>query len=136
MRNTGPLEDRILIRELYGLYADASSRGDVDDWLACWTDEAQWNTHLFERSGKQDLREQWDQLWANFASLAFLSEVGPIEVAGDLARARSTAREIVRLADGGLYKLVGAYEDHIVRENGVWLFARRDYRPLVEEAPG
>ena len=32
-RNSGPLEDRILIRELYGLYGDVSCRGSVDDWL-------------------------------------------------------------------------------------------------------
>ena len=28
MTNSGPLEDRLLIRELYGLYGDASCRGD------------------------------------------------------------------------------------------------------------
>ncbi len=28
MKNSGPLEDRILIRELYGRYADAACSGD------------------------------------------------------------------------------------------------------------
>jgi ketosteroid isomerase-like protein len=134
MRFSGPLEDRLLIRELYGLYADASNRGDAEAWLACFTDNGQWNSHIFQCTGKAELRRQWDQLWANFASLGFLSEIGPIEVTGDSARARSYAREIVRLSNGGLYKLIGAYEDEIVRQNGTWLFARRNYRPLVEEA--
>jgi hypothetical protein len=136
MKNSGPLEDRILIRELYGLYADASSRGSAEDWLALWTDGGQWNSHIFQCTGKIELRQQWDSLWANFASLGFLSEVGPIEVTGDTAKARSVAREIIRLTDGSLYKLIGAYEDHLVKANGEWLYARRDYRPLVEEVAG
>ncbi len=134
MKNSGPLEDRILIRELYGLYADASCRGSADDWLACFTGDGVWNSHIFQCSGAVELRAQWDALWANFASLGFLGEVGPIEVTGDTARARSYAREIIRLTDGGLYKLFGAYEDTLVRQNGEWLFQRREYRPLVEEA--
>jgi hypothetical protein len=135
MKNSGPLEDRILIRELYGLYGDASCRGSVEDWLELWTEDGVWNSHIFECTGKAALRAQWNALWENFASLGFLSELGPVEVTGDTARARSYAREIIRLKDGGLFKLIGAYEDQMVRRNGTWLFARRDYRPLVEELP-
>ena len=134
MRFSGPLEDRLLRRELYGLYADASNRGDAEAWLACFTDDGQWNSHIFRCTGKAELRAQWDALWSNFASLGFLSEIGPIEVTGDTARARSYAREIVRLTSGGLYKLIGAYDDYIVRQNGEWLFSRREYQPSVEEA--
>jgi len=124
----------MLIRELYGLYSDASNRGDADAWLATFTEDGQWNSHIFQCRGPAELRRQWDLLWANFASLGFLCEVGPIEVSGDTARARSYAREIIRLKDGGLYKLIGAYDDHLVRKDGTWLFARRDYTPSVEEA--
>lgn len=134
MRNSGPLEDRILIRELYSVYADASNRGDAEAWLSCFTGDGQWNSHIFRCAGHAELRAQWDALWANFAGMGFLSEIGPIAVTGDTARARSYAREIIRLSDGGLYKLVGAYDDHLVRQDGDWLFARRDYTPAVEEA--
>lgn len=136
MKNSGSLEDRILIRELYGLYADASSRGSADDWLALWTEDGQWNSHIFRCAGKAELRAQWDALWANFAALGFLSELGPVAVTDDTARARSVAREIVRLTDGSLYKLIGTYDDYLVKVGGEWLFSRRDYQPLVEELPG
>ncbi|MEO6716328.1 MAG: hypothetical protein ABIM50_03655 [Novosphingobium sp.] len=66
VQNTGPLEDRMLIRELFG----------------------------------------------------FLSEIGWIAVDGDKARASSQAREIIRLKDGGLFKLIGHSNDELVRENG------------------
>lgn len=135
MAFTGPMEDRLAIRDLYGRYSDASTRGDVEDWLSCFTPDGQWNSHLFQCAGAAELRAQWDALWANFEKLGFLSEVGSIEVAGDAATCRSVAREVVRLKGGGLFKLIGRYDDVVVRKGGEWLFARRDYQPLVEEPP-
>ena len=92
-------------------------------------------SHLFRRRGRDDLREQWHELWANFDKVGFLSEVGPVQVSGNLARARSVAREVIRLADGSIFKLIGIYDDELVRSGETWLFARRDYTPLVQEFP-
>ena len=69
-------------------------------------------------------------------SFGFLSEIGWIAVDGDTARASSQAREIIRLKDGGLFKLIGRYDDYLVSKNGQWLFSRRNYQPLVLEEPG
>ena len=135
MQNIGSFEDRMLVREAYGLYALASCEPDVEAWLDLWTEDAQWNSHLFKRRGRDDLREQWHELWANFDKVGFLSEVGPVQVSGNLARARSVAREVIRLADGSIFKLIGIYDDELVRSGETWLFARRDYTPLVEEFP-
>jgi ketosteroid isomerase-like protein len=135
MAFTGPIEDRLAIRELYDTYADVSSRGDVEGWLACFTDDGQWNSHIFRCVGPAELRAQWDQVWANFAKVGFLGQVGSIEVDGDTATCRSVAREVISLKSGGVYKLIGTYDDRIVRRHGQWLFARRDYAPLVEEPP-
>jgi len=133
MKNTGSLEDRMLVRETYGLYAMASCNGDAEAWLELWTDDAQWNSHMFTRRGKVELRQQWDDLWGSFDKLGFLSDIGAVEVTGDTARAQSVAREIIRLKDGSLFKLIGTYDDHLVRAGDRWLFSRRDYSPLVEE---
>ena len=135
-KNTGPMEDRLLIRELFGLYGDASCTGDAEAWLATFAEDCEWNSHMFECSGKPALRAQWNELWAAFDKLGFLSEIGWIQVEGDTARASSQAREIIRLKDGGLFKLIGHYDDYLVRENGQWLFSRRNYQPLVVEEPG
>jgi uncharacterized protein (TIGR02246 family) len=136
MAFTGPIEDRLAIRDLYSSYSDASVRGDTEAFLTCWTEDGQWNSHIFRCAGKKELRAQWDTLWANFAKVGFLGEVGSIEVDGDRATCRSVAREIILLKSGGVYKLIGRYADLAVRQNGQWLFARRDYEPLVEELPG
>ena len=133
--NTGPLEDRLLIRELYGLYGDASCRGDREAWLACFTPEGQWHSHIFACTGADELRAEWDRLWADWDEVAFWGEIGWIQVAGDRAIARSYAREIVRLKAGGLFKLFGRYDDELVRQDGGWLFAARTYAPMILEAP-
>ena len=135
-KNTGSLEDRLLIRELFGLYSDTGCTGDADAWLALFAEDCEWNSHLFQCTGKAELRQQWEQLWAAFDKLGFLSEIGWIAVDGDTARASSQAREVIRMKDGSLFKLIGHYDDHLVRENGQWLFSRRTYSPLVVEEPG
>ena len=136
MTNCGPMEDRLLIRELFGLYGDASCRGDADAWLELFAEDCEWNSHIFNCEGKPALRAQWDQLWTAFDKVGFLSEIGWIQVDGDTARASSQAREIIRLKDGGLFKLIGHYDDYLLRENDRWLFSRRNYQPLVVEEPG
>jgi hypothetical protein len=135
MQFSGPLEDRILIRELYGLYADASCRGDREQWVSCFTADGQWNSHIFRCTGHAELRAQWDQLWADWDNVAFWCEIGPIAVSGDTATVRAYAREIVALSAGGLFKLFGSYDDELVRQDGAWRFARREYLPMIQEPP-
>ena len=135
-KNTGSMEDRLLIRELFGLYSDTGVTGDVEAWLATFAEDCEWNSHIFNCKGKAELRSQWEQLWANFDKLGFISEIGWIQVEGDTATASSQAREVIRLRDGSLFKLIGHYQDELVRENGEWLFLRRNYQPLVVEEPG
>ena len=134
MRFSGPMEDRLAIQELHACYADASSRNAREDWLACWADDAKWYSHIFQCDGKEAIAAQFDQIMGMFDELAFISQHGPIQVEGNTARGRAVAREIGRLKDGGVFKLVGAYDDTFVRRDGVWLFARRDYRPIVMES--
>lgn len=131
----GTREDKEAIRELYATYSDASACEDSETFVGCFAEDGQWNTHIFSRHGKAELREQWDQLWAAFDKVGFLTEIGSIEVDGDRAACRCVAREIIRLKNGGIYKLIGKYRDELVKQDGRWLFARRDYEPIAEEVP-
>jgi len=135
MAFTGSIEDRLLIRELYGRYGDASWRGDREEWISCFTSDGRWTSHLFDCTGHDELRETWDGLWKDWSNVAFMCELGSLEVSGDSAKARSYAREIVQLKSGGIFKLAGRYQDDIVRQNGAWLFAGRHYEVLIAEVP-
>ena len=132
---TGPAEDRLAIRELYGTYADASWRGDREQWVACFTADGRWSSHLFDATGHQALRETWDGLWKDWQEVAFLGEIGAIDVDHESARCRSYAREIVRLKSGGTFKLAGTYDDTLLKIAGEWKFVHRHYTLTLDEFP-
>jgi ketosteroid isomerase-like protein len=132
MSFTGPLEDRILIRERIGTYSDSICRADLDEWLGCWTDDAVRIHDGAEVSGKPELRAFWDMIWSAVEQMGFFTEIGAISVDGDRAVARCYTREIMTFHGGGSMKVVGVYDDELVRERGEWLFARRSYQMLME----
>lgn len=136
MAFTGPAEDRLAIRELYGTYGDASWRGDREQWVRCFAPDGRWTSHLFDAAGHDALRETWDGLWKDWDAVAFLSEIGAIAVSGDSAIARSYAREVVRMKNGTIFKLCGRYDDTLVRVGGEWKFLKRAYTLMIDEFPG
>lgn len=135
MAFTGPVEDRLAIRELYGTYGDASWRGDGEQWLQCFTPDGRWTSHLFDASGHAALRATWDGLWKDWQSVAFLGEIGAMEITGEAAQCRSYAREIVRMQSGMTFKLAGRYDDTLVKSDGIWRFSLRAYTLMIDEMP-
>lgn len=135
MAFTGPLEDRILIRERMGSYADAAFQNDCDAWLDNWVADCIWTGPGFELRGKPALQAQWQAIWATQDAMAFFTDIGAIEVQGDRALARCYCREILALKGGEFRKIVGRYDDELVRQNGQWLFAKRRYSVLMDEQP-
>ena len=134
MKNfSGPLEDRLLIRELFGTYCDSVFQGDVEAWLTNWADEGIWILFNKEIRGKIELRAQWEKLWSTLNKMMFFTEIGSIEINGERALARSYCREIMHWHDGSIQKVVGMYEDELIRENGEWLFIQRHYKLLADE---
>jgi ketosteroid isomerase-like protein len=129
----GPLEDRLLIRERINTYSDAAFQRDRELWLANWIEDCTWHTLGQDFRGKSELRAQWSKIWETMERLTFFTEVGAIDAQGDRATARCYCREILLFKDGSVRKLVGQYDDELVRENGVWLFARRTYTVLMAE---
>jgi ketosteroid isomerase-like protein len=132
----GSQEDRLMIRERIGAYSDSVFQNDVEAYLACWTDVCVRVQGRSEWRGKIALREHWTMTWATMNKLAFFTEVGAIEVRGDRAIARSYCREIVVLKRGGIRKVIGVYNDQLLREEGRWLFSRREYQLFMDELSG
>ncbi|MCJ2180872.1 nuclear transport factor 2 family protein [Novosphingobium album (ex Hu et al. 2023)] len=127
------LEDRFLIREVYGRYALAAAQQDGKAWLDCWSSSATWKTPHFEVSGQAALEQAWAATWTDFVNVAAFNEVGEIAVSGDTASAVSSVLEIVTLKAGGLLKMAGLYTDQFVREDGAWRFSNREYVSLSQE---
>jgi uncharacterized protein (TIGR02246 family) len=136
MAFTGPLEDRIAIRELHDTYADAGFRGEMEQWLGCFVDDCTWVTPYGEMRGKEQLKATWDQIFSNLGALGFFTVMGGVEVNGDTATDRAYIREVFLARDGSIEKLVGSYVDQLVRVDGAWKFARREYSVLIREGEG
>lgn len=133
MSFSGPLDDRIQIRELYGSYADAVFRQDRIAYLACWHRDGIRRSGDELLRGKDELRMAWDSIWSTIERMAFFSEVGAIQVEGDAATARCYCREIIERKDGKIWKVVGLYEDELTRDRGAWVFLQRRYSLLINE---
>ena len=132
----GAMEDRLAIRERIESYSDAVFRRDADAWIANWTEDGVW--HLpglgLDLTGRPAIRATWEQVMSTFAMAGFFAVPGAIEIDNDTATARSYTQEILVAKDGGgVRKIVGAYDDTLVKRDGQWLFARRAYNVLHDE---
>lgn len=144
MAYSGPLADRIEIRELIEAYSDAVMRGDVEDWGQVWAEDAFWALPEFPGHeafhGRAAIIAGWSWSMAQYGEtraeggapvMIYVSTPGAIKVEGDRATARVYTSEIYRMPDSGReVRVRGQYEDELARIDGKWLFTKRIYRVL------
>jgi len=133
MSFSGTVEDRLAIRERLEAYADAVFRRDADSWIANWAEDAQWSLMGMTITGKPAIRGAWEQAMSAFPLAAFFTQPGAIEIDGTRATVRAWTQEVLTLPGGGLRRIVGRYDDVLVKTDGQWLFARRDYTVLHDK---
>ena len=130
---TGPTEDRLAIRERIDAYSDAVFRHDAEAWIACWAEDAVWRLPGIDVAGRPQIKAAWQGAMAGFKLAAFFATPGSIVVTGAQAKARVYTQEILVLADGGTRRIVGAYDDDLVKQDGAWRFTSRAYTILHDE---
>lgn len=131
MISSGPVEDRLAIRELVDSYNDAVMRFDADAWAANWTDDAIWSLPgMGDVTGKKTFVPMWQQMMAGFSFVGFFASAGPIVVKGETAHATWYQQEFLHQKDGVKRAITGQYEDDYVKRNGRWLFQKRIYKVL------
>ena len=129
----GPMEDRLAIRERIEAYADAVFRRDAEDWIASWAEDGVWSLPGVDVAGRDNIKAAWLHAMSAFPMAAFFASPGAIRVSGNKATARVYAQEILGLVDGGVRRIVGSYDDELIKVDGVWLFSRRSYQILHDE---
>ncbi len=131
---TGTLEDRIAIQELHGRYADAVSRNDLDDWAACWADDATWTLMDTTVEGKEAIVQLWNGAMAQFDAVGFIMQAVATELDGDTGTGTCLTQEM--LVENGVTRAVaGHYADTFVKQAGEWLYASRDFRAVAQLGP-
>ena len=136
MRSSGPLEDRIAIRELIDSYNDAVMRFDPDDWGANWDDDGVWSLPGREPvSGRTNIVPFWTAVMSQIRVDGFFASAGIITVTCDTAHGTWYQQEFLSGKDGTGPKrfVIGEYTDYYVKRDGRWLFSRREYNVRTAE---
>lgn len=129
----GPVEDRLAIRERIEAYSDAVFRKDADAWIANWREDGVWKLPGIDVTGKAQIKAAWVGAMSNFAVAGFFATPGAIEVRGDHASVRVYTQEVLIDHAGGVRRIIGAYDDALVKTDGAWLFASRAYTVLHDQ---
>ena len=132
---TGPMEDRLAIRELYDTYADGGSRGCRDTWLGCYAGDARWASHLFDLKGIEAIGATFDAIMTGVRYTKVFTQIGSMEIDGNTAKIRMRQDECVFYQDGRTYDLLGYYDDVLEKRDGQWLFKDREYIVIREVPP-
>jgi ketosteroid isomerase-like protein len=142
MAFTGPLEDRLAIRELIETYGDAVMVRDAEAWGKVWAEDAYWSLPEFkdheEFIGREAIVAGWVMSMSVYASLTdfskpmiYIGTPGAIEVKGDRATSRVYTSEIYNdPATGREIRVRGRYDDELAKIDGHWLFTKRIYRTI------
>ncbi len=133
MISSGPVEDRLAIRELVESYNDAVMRFDGDAWVENWRDDATWDTGSGPLIGKENFYPAWQQAMTSFSFVGFFASAGPIVIEGDTAHGTWYQQEFLHPKDGGKLYITGQYEDDYVKMDGRWYFQKRIYKVLNME---
>jgi uncharacterized protein (TIGR02246 family) len=134
---TGPIEDRLAIRELIESYADATNLRDADAWGALFAEDARWFLPDFpeygDTVGRDAIVAKWVAAVADHHGLVYLATPGAIEVDGDRATARLYTNEVYTTAEGRIVRRRGRYDEVLVKRDGRWLIAEHAFRTLHQE---
>lgn len=132
---TGPLEDRLAIRELHEIYADGVVRIDAETWGSVWAEDAHWNLMGHTVDGKAAIVEMWKGAMGGLEAVSFQCVPCAIEVDGDRATGRVQTQEILKSKDGTTRHVGGLYEDKLARIGGRWFYTSRVFRIVAEFQP-
>lgn len=132
MTYTGPLEDRVAIRELLETYGDAVNQRDAEVWSSTWAEDGAWT--LLEMDtvhGRGRIVEMWTAAMSQFPGVVFIPTLGMIHIEGNTARMRSYTCEVYDDSGTGQTRRdYGQYDDELVKIGGDWKFKSRRFHYL------
>ena len=134
MISSGPVDDRLAIRELVESYNDAVMRLDAEAWASNWAEDAVWSLPgMGEVQGRDKIVAMWQQAMGALDVDGFFASAGPIVVDGDQARATWYQQEFLKMKGGPAQFVIGEYQDEYTKTGGRWYFTKRIYSIRTRE---
>lgn len=132
-------KDELEIRGLADKFSDAANRKDGKAFEALWAKEAVWKIGSpinMEFKGQENMGASVTHMLGLWDFFVQLSGPGVVNINGNKATARFYVNEIARKTDdkSGNYNL-SMYNDELIKENGKWVFLKRTYNTIYQEAP-
>jgi uncharacterized protein (TIGR02246 family) len=127
--------DELALRELVARYADAVCRRDAAAWGATWAADGEWQIMGQTAQGRDEIVALWERFMAGIPQVIQIPHEGLIEIDGARASLRWYVTEQGKLADGSALVMTGIYLDECVKEDEVWLFAKRVFHSLYSGPP-
>ena len=133
------VKDELEIRALAEKFSDAANRKDGELFQSLWAKDAVWKIGPpinVEFKGKENMGASVTRMLGLWDFFVQLSGPGVVTINGEKATARFYVNEVARKADdkSGNYNL-SMYEDELIKENGKWVFLKRTYHTIYQEAP-
>lgn len=134
--NSGPIADRLAIRELVETFAVAAMRKDSTLWGGTWAEEGSWKIDSLDQPavGRDKVIAVFEKLMPNIEFVSMNSFPAELVVDGDRARGKAYSQELIYPKAGGQRILVGCSHDEYVKREGRWYFLARVYETLRRSA--
>ena len=128
------LEDKEEIRELLHRYCYGTDAGNVEEWVAGFTDDCVWDGGPFGVcKGRDEMRAFYANGVEQARTMRHLTLNTVIDLEGDRARAVSYVVLLQAAATGTNVMFTGFYDDSLVRLDGQWRITNRKLRPDLSE---
>ncbi len=133
------VKDELEIRALADKFSDAANRKDGEQFKSLWAKDGVWKIGSpinMEFKGQENMGSSVTQMLGLWDFFVQLSTSGVVTINGDKATARFYVNEIARKTSdkSGNYNL-SMYDDELIKENGKWVFLKRTYNTIYQEAP-
>ncbi len=132
---SGPVEDRLAIRELSDTYGDGVVRMDAETWGSVWAQDATWDFMGQLIEGREAIVGMWNGAMSQFDAVSFCGVPASIEVDGNTATSRIQTQEILKGKDGSTRHIGGLYTDRLAKIDGQWHYTHRAFAIIAEFQP-
>jgi ketosteroid isomerase-like protein len=126
---TGPISDRLEIRELIEAFSAAAMRIDGERFAATWAAEGAWKLPSMSEPvrGRDEITAAFLEVMGYLEFMSMLCVPTDLVVAGDSARGKAHCQELIVTKTGEQRLVVAWYDDEYVKRDGRWWFLSRTY---------